>query len=253
MRTISFETIYNYTDLMRTSCFDPYSVICSEAYLEKILASLPAGQRLGPLVTGEALGYSQLHIRLETYANSTVADNLISAYCLKEELSLDNQRQVQSAWDIQAQQQIILLGAAGSAAALMTLLILVGLLALESEQELFSFSLLRRIGMSAAQQRTRVLAKVTARGLLAAAGGWGLFFLVMTGQTMIYEATPMPEIGKEARFISPLAALMDALETLQREGIGLHLAAALTLVCLVVPLAVLLIGKARLLKGKVEV
>ena len=34
---------------------------------------------------------------------------------------------------------------------------------------------------------------------------------------------------------------------------SLLLAAALTLVCLLVPLAVLLIGKARLLKGKVEV
>lgn len=253
VRRISYEMAYKYTGLMRTSYFDPYTVICSEAYLEKILSSLPAGQRLGPLVTGEALGYSQLHIRLETYANSTAADNLISAYCLQEELNLNNQRQFQSALDIQAQQQIILMSAAGIAAALMTLLILTGLLALESEQELFSFSILRRIGMSAAQQRTRVLSKVTARGLLAAVSGWGLFFLVTVAQIMIYEATPMPEIGKEASFISPLAALTDALETLQREGIGLHLAAALTLVCLLVPLAVLLIGKARLLKGKVEV
>ena len=253
VRRISYEMAYRYTGLMRTNYFDPYTVICSETYLENLLASLPAGQRLGPLVTGEALGYSQLHIRLETYANSSVADSLISAYCLQEELNLNNQRQFQSALDIQAQQQIILMGAAGIAAALMILLILTGLLALESEQELFSFSILRRIGMSAAQQRTRVLGKVTARGLLAAVSGWGLFFLVMVVQIMISEATPMPEIGKEASFISPLAALTDALETLQREGIGLYLAAALTLVCLLVPLAVLLIGKARLLKGKVEV
>lgn len=253
VRTISLQAAFQYDSLMRTGYFDPYSVICSNAYLEKILAELPAGKRLGPLVTGEALGYSQLHIRLETYANSTVADNVISTYCRVHELNVDNERQIQSARDIQYQQQIIMLIAAGSAVALMTLLILIGVLSLETEEEKRSFSLLRRIGMSAAQQRGRVLGKVAARGLLAMASGWALYFLILVVQTMVYAATPIPEIEKEAEFITPWAALMSGLSSLQRDGVNLTIITALTLVCLVVPLVVLLIGKARLLKGKVEV
>ena len=47
---------------------------------------------------------------------------------------------------------------------------------------------------------------------------------------------------------------MKALDSLQKqESISGPLIAALTLVCLVVPLLVLLLGNARLLKGKVEV
>ena len=254
VRTISYETLFRYNGLMRTNYYDSYSVICSDAYLEKILAELPAGQKLGPLVTGEALGYSHLYIRLETYANPTVADNVISTYCRNQGLDMDNQRQTQAARDIQGQQQMIMLIAAGSAVALMLLLILVGVLSLESEQEKRSFSLLRRIGMSAAQQRGRVLGKVAARGLLAAVSGWVLFFLIMIMQFMVSAATPMPEIGREAQFITPWQALMKALDSLQKqESISGPLIAALTLVCLVVPLLVLLLGKARLLKGKVEV
>ena len=254
VRTVSYETIFRYAGLMRTGYYDPYSVICSDAYLEKVLADLPAGQKLGPLVTGEPLGYSHLYIRLETYASSTVADNVISTYCRVHGLSMDNQRQTQSARDIQGQQQMIMLIAAGSAVALMLLLILVGVLSLESEQEKRSFSLLRRIGMSAAQQRGRVLGKVAARGLLATVSGWALFFLIMIAQLMVSAATPMPEIGREAQFITPWQALMEALDSLQKqESVNAPLIAALTLVCLVVPLLVLLIGKARLLKGKVEV
>lgn len=106
--------------------------------------------------------------------------------------------------------------------------------------------------MSAAQQRGRVLGKVAARGLLAMVSGWALYFLIMIVQTMVSAATPIPELGKEARFITPWAALMSELDSLQRDELNLTIITVLTPVCLVVPLVVLLVGKARLLKGKVE-
>lgn len=253
VRTISYETIRSYMGLIRTGYYNPYAVICSPAFIEKILADLPAGQALGPLVTGGDFGYSEVSVRLETYANSTVADTLVAAYCRQNGLSLNNQRQTQAAQDIQAQQQVVLLYAAGGAVAVMSLLVLTGLLSLESEQEKQSFRLLRALGLSAWQQRARVLGKVLARGFASVVSGWGLFLATLTAQIMISAATPMPEMEKEAQFISPWEALQSGLVSLtQIKGVDWDLVGQLSLVCLVVPLAVLLLAKLRLLKGEMK-
>jgi ABC-type antimicrobial peptide transport system permease subunit len=249
VRTISMETIWDGYALLSTSYWDPYSIVCSHTFLEKLLSEMQPGEAWGAFVTGGAFGYGELSVHLSPYANATAADVAAGYYCLKYGLVLSNRRQMLSSYELDNSQQVILLYASGCCIALMCLLILISLLSLESEQEKHSFGILRALGMSGRQMRAKVCGKAALRCLLATAGGWVVYLCYATIGKMKYEATDLPEIAHTARLVSPAEAMRANIEYWASMGCTMRLVWMLTGICLVVSLVVLLIAKWGLIRN----
>lgn len=227
-------------------------MVCSEAFLQKLLSELPPGKQWGAFETGGEFGYEEIYVHLSPYANAVAADEMAQAYCLRNGLLLANDRKLFSAYETDSRQKVILLYASGVCIGLMSLLILLSLLMLETEQEKRSFGILRAIGMSKRQMWGKVWGKAALRSLLAAAGGWLIYLSYAVLSLIKYEATANSEINHQARWISPLEALDSSIEHWVSLGCNLRLVLILTAICLFVSLAAALAAKRSLKKGAIE-
>lgn len=154
---------------------DPYTVVCSRAFVERMLADLPAGTRwgevyfplpqeesgLGAYVAGQELGWQQVLLRAEP--NAAGVDAVLQRFCSQQELRLLSKRQNLLAEELLQTQllaQGYILGACGGA---MLLLLLTAALSVEAQARRPSWALLRVLGMSAAQQRAAIARSVLAK------------------------------------------------------------------------------------------
>lgn len=238
VRCISLNTIWDSSGLTATNYWDPYTVVCSQQFLENLLSELPEGEQWGPFEAGGEFGYTRISIHLSTYANMTAADSIVSAYCAKNDLMLGNYRQDLTTRETNNNQKIILLYAAGVCIALISLLILATLLSLEKEQEMHSFRILRALGMSARQLRAKQFGKALGRSVLTAVGGWLLYVGYNVHYEIQWEATAQPDIGHEARKISVLDSLRVNLANWIAAGCTMRLVVILTAICFLVALVV---------------
>lgn len=227
---------------------DPYSIVCSNTALKKLLASLEPGQHIAPFVTGGEFGYETVYVNVGAYANMTMAESIVQMYCRKNGFSLLGEGKNT---EMEYRQQIILLYCGGICVALMLLLLLTGLLSMETEQEKRSFGILRAIGMSRRQIRAQVFGKALVRSLIAAVGGWVLTIGHDLIVSICNRVVGVP--GElEAYWPNPLTLLRNNLESLRASGLDLRLALLLTAICMVVPLVLSLAAKRRLWKGELE-
>ena len=241
---ISRQEYTNYQGLMPTAYCDPYTIVCSHACLEQLLAQAVPGQQWGACVTGAPYGYEQLCIRLDSYANVSLTDTMATAYCFQNGLYLSNRRETISSIEVQTRQKVILNYASGLCIGLTLLLLLAGLYSMQAELQKRSTRILRALGMPVRQLWARLLAQALGCGLAALAGG----SLLEIGLLAHSSYKGSRALGRP---LTVLGALWDAATSLPgfvRSGLTPAVGLALVLLAVLPPLVLALGLKARLVR-----
>ena len=195
--------------------YEPYTIFCSERFLQEILSSMEPGEIWDKYIAGEEFGYDRVYVGVDLNSDYLSTDIAIADLCKELGLTFDNRRQEFGARVQENVQTLILLYSSGLCIGLVVLLILSSTLVLEAEQEQFRYRILRSIGMSMRQMCRRIFAKALLRSLAAVTVGWGVYIL----------------LGTEKDW-NPEAVLI------------------LSSISLMVPLVVSLLSKRSLMKGK---
>lgn len=222
--------------------WEPYTIFCSEGYLKQLLASMETGRQWDKYIAGEEFGYDRVYVGVDLNSDYLSTDVAMAELCKESGLIFDNRRQEFQALVQENVQALILLYSSGICIALVALLILISALSLEAEQERRHFRILREIGMSKRQLRSRIFAKALTRSLTAAVIGWAVYGGYLTVRNMM--------ASSEAH-----SGTVDALASAVRSLIGLgcdhrHIL-LISGLCIFIPLALSLLAKGRLMKGDV--
>ena len=220
--------------------WEPYTIFCSESYLKHLLASLEPGQQWNKYIAGEEFGYDRVYVGVDLNSDYLSTDVAMADLCKENELIFDNRRQEFQALVQENVQTLILLYSSGICIALVALLILASALSLEAEQEKRHFGILRAIGMSKRQLRSRFFTKALMRSVTAVVIGWVLY----GGYLAIRNMTAYPEDYSNA-----VDALASAVRDLAGFGCDYPRTLLISGICLFVPLAISLLAKRRLMKG----
>ena len=175
-----------------------YTVVCSEAYLKRLLSTMESGSQWGYYTSGDTFGYREIWVIPDTNVADTSTDLVIKAVCEQENLALDSNFEEFQMKTQSLTQELILLYACGGCIALVTLLLLASALALEAEQERRSFTILRVIGMSLRQMRRKVFGKALWRSVFAVAAGWALYSALCIRTQLALNEYTLAEAAKRA-------------------------------------------------------
>lgn len=160
------------------STSEPYTVVCSEGFVRRLLDGMKPGTEWECFVAGESFAYQQLLITADENAADLSAyyavRTLVRSEFDRTDCILDQSEEKQTEIQLQTQ-TLITLFSCGGCIALVTLLLLASALALEAEQERRSYTILRVLGMSLRQMRRKVFGRALWRSVFAAAAGWALY------------------------------------------------------------------------------
>lgn len=160
-----------------------YTIICSEAFLEKLLDALGPGEAWNEFRQGTPYGYEQISVFVDQNAEYLSTDAVLAELCSREDLMLDAEMRALKRTSLQEDTQtLILLISGGGCAALVLLLILGNTLSMEAERRKRSCGILQALGMSGRQLRRSQVGTALGRSILAAALGW----LAYGGYCVIY-------------------------------------------------------------------
>lgn len=165
----------------RYGMWDDYEVVCSPAFFEKFLNAMVEDGHWYYYTQGDAVGYEWLLVSVdmnlyEAMSTNRLLDNFCDDYSTRNRVVSVAGHQSNFQQRLQLlKQELILLYSCGVCALVVTLLLMSSALALETEQERRSFTILRVLGMSNRQMRRRVFGKALRRSLVAVLSGWVLF------------------------------------------------------------------------------
>lgn len=217
----------------------PYSVICSNAYLEKLLSIMKPGSKWGKYTAGKELGYARAFAYVDMNADDLSTDFVMAELCKKNEISFNNRRQECMANAQNYLQTLILLYVSGACVTLIILLIFYSTLSLEVEQEKKYFGIMRVIGMTSKQMWCRILEKALGRGIIATFSGWFFYIGYLAIRRML-----AGDVFLKACF----GAVTDIGRTLKYWDYSFYFILFLSLICLLVPLFFSLFAKRKLRK-----
>ena len=163
--------------------YDSYTIICSEAFLERLLDVLGPGEAWHEFRQGAPYGYEQVYVFADQNAGYLSTDAVLAELCSREAFQLNAEmRAVKQTVIQQDTQTLILLISGGGCTALVLLLILGNTLSMEAERQKRSCGILQALGMSRKQLRRSQVGTALGRSILAAALGW----LAYGGYCVIY-------------------------------------------------------------------
>lgn len=232
----------------RQFIFDaPYTVICSNAYIEKLTRLLP------PREPGESnfepqwesfsidreVGYEDVQVFTDRNAGDLFTDKVMAQLCSRNSFAFNNRRQEYAAHIQENLQKLILLCSSGICIACMSLLICYGALSLETEQEKRYFRTMRIIGMSSKQMTGKIMGKALYRSGIAVLSGWIFYFGYLTIRGMQNELS----FGAAVHDVIPHLMM-----SMNYYGKGMVYLGVLTLICLLIPLVLSLFAKLKLRK-----
>ena len=224
-----------------------YTVICSEAFLEKLLDDIGPGEIWHEFTQGTPYGYEQVYVYTDQNADYLSTDAVLAELCVRENLKLNAEiREMKRVFIQENMQTLILLFTGGGCAALVLLLILWNILSMEAERQKRSLGILQALGMSQRQLSFKQLGAAVIRGVLGALGGWLAYF----GYCVIYA------INEQNRLLTE-EDIMRNLQKLITEKISLittywgdwQVILSLTVLCIILLLLVSRIAKRRLTHG----
>lgn len=217
----------------------PYTVFCSNAYVEKLISSFKPGSKWEGYVAGEELGYRTCRVYVDKNAEDLSTDKVIADICEREGLGIDNCRQEYMAHIQENLQELILLYFSGICIALMALLICFAALALEAEQEKYYYRIMRVVGMSLNQMRINVIRRSFGRSCVAVFAGWLCYF----GYVTVMEIKNGKDFWNAIRGAVPYLMIR-----LGSTSTDISYILILTLVCLLVSFVLSVIAKSKLRK-----
>ena len=214
--------------------YEPYTVICSHAYMKQMVSALEPGEKWDVFTGGEDYGYDRVYVSVDMAAEDLSTDLVMAELCARQDIVFDNRRQETMAYIQENTQRLILLYTAGGCVALVLLMILASAVSLETEQEKRYYGTLRVLGMSKRQMGLDIVKKALGRAVLAAVSGWILYFPILLHDKLAnINDTPGEAFWSALKFNEPPIGVIFGL-------LG---------GCLSVILVVCLLGKCRLKKG----
>ena len=152
---------------------DSYTIVCSEAFLSRLLDSLGEGEAWHEFRQGTPYGYEQVYVYTDRNAEYLSTDAVLAELCVREDLQLDaRMREIKQGWIQTDTQSLILLFTCGGSAIFVLLMILGNTLSMEAERRKRDLGILQALGMSKRQLRIKQFGTAIGRGVLAAAFGW---------------------------------------------------------------------------------
>lgn len=156
----------------------PYTVLCSDNFMNKILMELPEGYGTSYYIAGRP-GYIQGEIYTSNDAGYLSTDYVIADFAAKLQVKIDNYREERGARLQEAVQTFIHLVSGGGCILLIILLVLNNVLSLRAMEEKRSYGILMALGMSERQMRTKIILQGLIHGIIAVIGGWMLYGISM--------------------------------------------------------------------------
>lgn len=164
--------------------WSPYTVFCSNTFLQSVIDSMPPGQKWGIYEAGTEYGYDRIYANTTLNADALSTDKALTHFCLTHGLLLDNRRPKFQTLVQENVQTLILTYASGISISLVILFILTATLSLETNQELIRFKILKILGMSKRQITLKILQNSLFRSLLSLLSGWLIYFIyIISTQT----------------------------------------------------------------------
>lgn len=221
----------------------PYTVICSERFFSDLLKSLPEDHVWGSFITGGEAGYAYINVMTDLSAENLSTDIIIAKMCKERGISLSNLREEHHARIQESVQNMIMLFFSGTCIGIITLMILLSNISLETENEKRDFLIKRCIGMSKRQVSINIIGKTVIRCMSAFALSCIMYFL---WQAFVNIAN-FAQIKRKLSFPDAITAIArDLMYYCQQYGIGAY--AVMLLLGLVLPVILILFFKKDLRK-----
>lgn len=211
----------------------PYSIICSEKFLEDALTHMETGQQWDGYVAGNEFGYTRVYVGADLNSGYLSTDIMVAEFCSENDFILDNRRQEFLSRQQEGLQELIFLLSTGGCISIISILLLCNILQLEAVQEKKAFAILRMIGMSKRKMRSRILCQSAGTCLFATVLGL-LFYVCYTALCIIFS-------GEDVALFLTRPDVAWNLVTLPQLILFLS-------ICVIVPLACFLIAKLRAMK-----
>lgn len=219
----------------------PYTVICSERFLQNLLETLPEGKKWWRFTTGGKFGYEKAFVMADVNSDDLSTDTVIAKVCKDRDILFLNDRQYNLARVQENVQSLIMLYFSGACICIIALMILWSNVSLEAKNEKRSFLIKRCIGMSKRQIDLNIFGKSLLRCLSAFLFSWlmYIFYAVFTNISL-YES-----LGESIDFI---ASLKMVIYGFKYNNCSAGRIMIITLIGLVVPLILILYAKKDLRK-----
>lgn len=217
----------------------PYTAVCSEQFLKRIIGELPEGERWGRFKSGQDFEYGRVFVMADLNSDDLSTDIVLANTCKNRGIWLSNRRQEYLSYKQENVQAVIMLYFSGTCICVIALMILCGNISLETENEKRSFLIKRCIGMSRRQAGFSILGKTLIRCGGAYAAGWLMYFsLVALIKTNTYD------YGDKGF----LYILQTVINGLKYDGFTLGRFAVISCIYLIVPIVLILLVKKELRK-----
>lgn len=179
--TVGGISIYRATDYLGVNygfdIFDAsYSVVCSRAFLQKMIDLIPDGKTLGTQGLYYKPGDTAEFLRAFAFADSNaeylLTDSVVSEIVNNNDLAMINERETYSTQAQTYLQSLILLFVTSGCIALISAFIIVSLLSLETDREQHKYGILQALGMSKRKRNVRLITNSLLRAIAALAVSW---------------------------------------------------------------------------------
>ena len=155
---------------------EPYTVICSGAFVERLLDSLGPGVAWNTFRQGTPYGYEAIYVYADQTADYLSTDTVLAEYCAREGLTLyADLRPLTQTTAQQYTQRFILIFSGGFCVTLVVLLILWNALSMEAERKKRNIGIQQALGMSRRQVNRRQLGIAALRSALGIVIGWLIY------------------------------------------------------------------------------
>ncbi|MCC8195902.1 MAG: ABC transporter permease [Ruminococcus sp.] len=181
------------------------NVICSRAFVEKLIEQLPDGSYWTPknkiyhFANDDSMEYIYAYIYTDANANFYATDAAITNIAKENSsLSLVNRREYISSNTQVYLQPVITLLVSGICIAAVVLLILLTTLRLEAESERRHYGILQALGMSKRQRNLEIMRKSAVRGIVSVVASvvcYIVYYLIINASLLAEGTSPITVIG----------------------------------------------------------
>jgi hypothetical protein len=225
---------------------EPYTIVCSDAYFQKMLAGLAPDVTWNGYGAKKEYGHLNVSIRLNSYAMTPENDRTVATFCSENTYDFFNKREQIETSEQETVQSLLLIWFSGGCIILATLLLLTMIFSMEAEQDKRSFGTLRAIGMSARQMKTKLLCQALRRGFWSLITGLAIYIFYRTYRVAVYFG------GDEWKPFLKQSFVMQWEVILSFAAERSQLFTVICLICLLVPFALTMFAKRKLWKGELE-
>lgn len=224
-------TEFEYENTVVQGAYQPFTIFCSDTFLKKVLSECEADNICGNLITGTqseveaGYGMSFALVYTDLNAGYVSTDYVLAENAAKHGMQMSNSREVYASYIQGDLQKLILIYSGCGCIALVMLLLIGNILALEAAGEERKYAILRAIGMSKHQLKMQLNVRALLRSAASVLCGWLVYAAYLLASAISHYKN-RPEVGADMTVFDFVKSLLS--------GLALGGANALTVVLLTV-------------------